>query len=64
MNEIMQLKNFHAFWVVLVTLIVGIVLFVYMLSINQKIERVRWQLLTIEDRLGDTNRHRFQLAVA
>ena len=55
MNEIMQWKNCHAFWVVLVTLIVGIVLFVYLHSINKKIEQMRWQLMTIENRLGDTN---------
>lgn len=55
MNEIMQWKNCHVFWVVLVTLIVRIVLFVYLLSINKKIEQMRWQLMTIENRLGDTN---------
>ena len=59
MNEKLKWKNHPAFWVVLVTLIGGIVLFAYLLSINQKIERMRWQLMTIENRLGDTNRHRF-----
>ncbi|MDE0502621.1 MAG: hypothetical protein OXI86_00970 [Candidatus Poribacteria bacterium] len=29
-------------------------LFVYLLSINKKIEQMRWQLMTIENRLGDT----------